>query len=248
MSLINKTRKVARYLKWVKTLSYRHKKIELLRRISPSVQKRYELDNMVGPIGYWKELQEYQIGTLKHLGLKPDHSLLDIGCGPLQGGLAFIEYLNDEKYTGIDLKKEPLEAGISQLRELGLLDKKKPRLLVSDSFGEKELEGRQFDYVWCSQMLYNQNEEILDFLFLKLSKFLGPQGRFYGDIIGDPARVGENDYWHGFRFYPHTVASVSEIAKKHRLSVKGLGPIHSYGYPSEITSLCQNELLEVSKL
>ena len=247
MTLLNKTQKIARYLKWVRTLNHRHKKIELLRRISPSVQKQYELDHMVGPVGYWNELQQYQIGTLKHLGLKPEHSLLDIGCGPLQGGLAIIQYLNDEMYTGLDLKKEPVDAGLRQLKEMGLLEKKKPRLYVSDTFGEKELEGRQFDYIWCSQMLYNQNEEVLDHLFCRLSALLGPQGKFFGDIIGDPAKVGENDRWNGFRFYPHTLDSVSKIAEKHRLLVKGLGQIHSYGYPSEITSLCQNELLEVSK-
>jgi cyclopropane fatty-acyl-phospholipid synthase-like methyltransferase len=63
-------------------------------------------------LGFWHELQSYQLNTLKENGLRAEHSLLDIGCGPLQGGLAFIKYLEESKYFGIDIELKNIETGI----------------------------------------------------------------------------------------------------------------------------------------
>lgn len=226
-------------------LDGRFKRMEIGRRIFPSVRRQYRLDMMVGPIGYWSELQQYQFGALKRLGLKPGHRLLDVGCGPLQGGLAYIAYLDEGNYAGIDVSAEAIAEGKRQVEESGLASKK-PFLAVSDTFGEKELAGRHFDYIWCSQMLYHLDETLIEKYFKQAAKMLAPKGKFYGDIIGYPNNITENSSWSGFRFNLHSVESLRKIARRFKLTVRDLGQIVQYGYPASI-SLHTNILLEFTK-
>lgn len=238
--------KVARYLRWFRSISARHQRLEIGRRFLPSLRRQYELDVMVGPIGYWRELQRYQLGALQQLGLRPEHRLLDIGCGPLQGGLAFVRYLDAGRYTGIDVKQSAIDAGRQQL-ENEALQTKQPQLLVSDSFGRDQLAGRQYDYVWCSQMLYHLDAAQIDALFAQVAARLAPQGRFYGDIIGHPNEVTEHSHWGGFRFHLHTLDALREAASRHGLMVRDLGAIGAYGYPQDII-LRTNRLLEITRV
>ena len=88
----------AEYVKRVKQRYYRH-----LRKILPSLREQYRLESLVGPQNCWEQLTEYQIALLKDIGLAPHHTLLDIGCGPLAGGLNIIRYLEKNSYVGIDI-------------------------------------------------------------------------------------------------------------------------------------------------
>ena len=68
-----------------------------LRKLIPSQKERLRLEMLVGPIGKWDILRQFQLEALLKNGLQPHHSLLDIGCGPLQGGVAFIQYLDKSR-------------------------------------------------------------------------------------------------------------------------------------------------------
>ena len=61
------------------------RKLYDLRALVPGLSFHHQCETMVGPVGYWKELQQYQFNVLQNNGLKPEHSLLDLGSGPLQG-------------------------------------------------------------------------------------------------------------------------------------------------------------------
>ncbi|HXG47860.1 MAG TPA: hypothetical protein VNO52_09560, partial [Methylomirabilota bacterium] len=76
----------------------------------PGLRERHILESMVGPVGAWDELQAYQLRVLQANGLRPEHRLLDIGCGPLQGGVAFIGYLAPGHYVGVDRSTRNLAA------------------------------------------------------------------------------------------------------------------------------------------
>jgi cyclopropane fatty-acyl-phospholipid synthase-like methyltransferase len=73
-----------------------------LRTFVPGWRRRHKLESLLGPLGFWDQLQNYQLQAVVQLGLQPEHSLLDIGCGPLQGGIAFIRYLQADRYVGVD--------------------------------------------------------------------------------------------------------------------------------------------------
>ena len=212
------------------------------RRTIPSIKKQYHLDTLVGPIGYWKELEKYQLKCLIARGLMPHHTLLDIGCGPLQGGIPFIKYLKKGHYVGLDLRQKPLRTGYRRIAENNLVDKN-PTLILSDSFGKHELKDLKFDFIWSSQMLYHLCEKKLSSLLNQISRLSHPETVFLSDIIGHPNRVTPESHWGGFSFHLHNLEEISQIAARHGLEVQDVGPISEYGYPMEI-ALHTNRLLE----
>src|SRR5205814_5345274 len=70
---------------------------------------------------------------LATLGLRQQHSLLDIGCGSLRIGRLLIPYLNQGKYFGVEPNRWLVEEGIK--REIGetLVQIKRPTFFFSDS-------------------------------------------------------------------------------------------------------------------
>jgi ubiquinone/menaquinone biosynthesis C-methylase UbiE len=73
--------------------------------------------------GMWEELGRLQLEFLKHQGLLPAHSLLDVGCGALRGGVRFVDYLNSGLYCGLDMNESLLEAGRYEVERAGLSEK-----------------------------------------------------------------------------------------------------------------------------
>ena len=47
-----------------------------LRAFVPGLREHHRLEAMVGPLGFWGELQRYHLQFLQTNGLKPSHSLL----------------------------------------------------------------------------------------------------------------------------------------------------------------------------
>lgn len=214
----------------------------------PFLRKRYELfelEKMVGPFGHWQELRQFQIEFLKSRGLRPHHSLLDIGCGPIQGGLAFIEYLLPGKYVGVDIRPEPINAAYQQIANAGLAAKN-PLLLISDSFGRNELSGRTFDYVWASQILYHLDHNLLTQCLEQVSARLKPGGKFYGNIIFTPDTEGHWNAWEGFPFYVHSLELLQKLGDHYGLSMQFLGTMEDFGYP-DIEDLKMYFMLEFTR-
>jgi len=52
-----------------------------------------------------------QFSLLSALGLREDHSLLDIGCGSLRAGRLFIVYLRPGRYFGLEPERWLIEEG-----------------------------------------------------------------------------------------------------------------------------------------
>ena len=238
-------RKITNYLSWYRSLSWRGKKAEVARRIFPKARLQHHLDTLVGPIGYWDELQAYQFNVLKTQGLLPGHRLLDIGCGPLQGGLAFIRYLDAGNYAGIDVREASIAEARLQVERAGLTAKR-PTLAVSGNFGRDRAELGQCDYMWACQILYHLEPAQLKVLFEEIARRLTPGGKFLGDIIGTSHQVRESSQWSGFKFHLHRVEDLRQLAAGCGLGLREVGTIDQFGYPKEI-SLHTNEMLELSR-
>jgi SAM-dependent methyltransferase len=78
-------------------------------------------------------------------GLRPEHRLLDIGCGALRFGHWVIPYLDVGRYHGIDAHLKSLEAAARYEIPLHRLEEKRPRLLWSDRFDVEHF-GVTFDW------------------------------------------------------------------------------------------------------
>src|SRR5215831_13674860 len=142
-----------------------------MRSYIPGLRHQHRLESLVGPLGHWKELQCYQFRVLTELGLQTNDMLLDIGCGPLQGGIGFIRYLAPNRYFGVDQKPAAIHAATDEITRKQLWGKK-PTLLLSSSFGDEQLGDSNFDFMWLSQILYYFDEAGLHCLFAMAARRL----------------------------------------------------------------------------
>lgn len=216
-----------------------------LRAFVPGLRERHRLEAMVGPLGFWDDLRCYHRELLTRNGLKPHHALLDIGCGPLQGGTEFIEYLEPGSYCGIDIDPKRIDAAHEQVGRLRL-SHKKPRLMVSDTFGDAELNGQQFDFMWASQILYYFDDEKMDRLLTMIRTRLKAGGKFLGDTFA-PDHYEFRHPEHPGKYVRHTIESLTAQAERHGLQVRCLGAIGDFGYPKRL-SLRTNPLYQITRL
>lgn len=215
-----------------------------LRAFIPGLREHHRLEKMVGPLGFWKQLQRYHLQLLQTNGLLPHHTLLDIGCGPLQGGLAFIRYLKPGSYTGIDIDPVRIQAANEQVARHRLTEKK-PGLFVSSSFGQDELGNQTFDFMWASQILYYFGEAAMSELLQMVVKRLNGGGKFLGDVF-TPDHYEFKYPEHAGGYVRHTAESMQAIAAKHGLTARCLGTIEQFGYPKRL-SLRSNLLFEITR-
>jgi len=97
--------------------------------------------------GMWDEIGHLQRDFLIAEGLLPTHTLLDVGCGALRGGVKLISYLDPGNYWGIDKNPLLLEVGWSvELADTGLTGRQPREQLVGLQDFEFESLGPKFDY------------------------------------------------------------------------------------------------------
>ena len=215
-----------------------------LRAYTPGLRERHRLEAMVGPLGFWNELQAYHLHVLRAADLKPDHSLLDIGCGPLQGGIAFARYLNSNRYTAVDIEPTRIREGYAQIARQNL-EAKNPRLLLSTSFGDDELGAEKFDFMWASQIICYFDEAMMGRLFRFVRKRLQPGGKLLGDIYSPDHYEFKYQESQG-KYIRHTPESFQLQAAQQGLQARCLGPIVNFQYPKRL-SLHSNLLMEITR-
>jgi len=66
----------------------------------------------------WDEIGQLQFNFLVEQGLLPYHTLLDVGCGCLRGGVYFVPYLENGHYFGMDINESLIEAGRIELEKI----------------------------------------------------------------------------------------------------------------------------------
>ena len=99
--------------------------------------------------GRWEETGVIQMQMLLAEGLRPKHTLLDIGCGPLRTGCRAVPYLNPGNYWGTDLSRDLILKGYAE----ELTEGDRARLPRDHLIGDADfaLPGvpRDFDYILC---------------------------------------------------------------------------------------------------
>jgi SAM-dependent methyltransferase len=225
-----------------RTLKRWRRKIYGLRSFVPVLRRRHQLEAMVGPLGFWNQLQDYQLRVVRELGLRPEDSLLDIGCGPLQGGIAFIRYLNYGCYVGVDHNRAAIDIGRQEISRLRL-GEKKPRLIVSHVFGDEQLGSAEFKFIWLSQIFYYFDEPTVLGLFEMAARRLHPDGVMAADIFGPSS---DRSFLRDPQPPAHTANSLDLLARKCGLRVVELGPLSQFGYPKRL-GLRHNVLLRITK-
>jgi SAM-dependent methyltransferase len=97
--------------------------------------------------GLWDEIGSLQVAFLVRQGLRPSHTLLDVGCGCLRGGIHFVRYLDQGHYFGIDADQSLLDAGYDvELARAGLTGRLPRHHLRHSSSFDVSAFGVTFDY------------------------------------------------------------------------------------------------------
>ena len=131
--------------------------------------------------GLWEEIGALQLEFMQGRGLRPDHLLLDVGCGSLRGGVKFVEYLNPSHYFGIDISPSLLEAGYAQeiAPRQDLADKlPAANLRCIDNFDATSFD-KQFDYALAQSVFTHLTFNSIRLCLENLHQVVKPGGKFY---------------------------------------------------------------------
>ena len=134
--------------------------------------------------GLWEEMGQLQLQFLVEQGLKPTHRLLDLGCGPLRGGLRFIPYLDPGNYWGIDNNEALIEAGWNIELAQANLQSRQPRnqLVCLKDFEFLSLK-TSFDFVLAQSVFTHLNFNRIRRCLTRLAPVMEPGGKFFATFI-----------------------------------------------------------------
>jgi SAM-dependent methyltransferase len=138
-------------------------------------------------------------------GLRPDHRMLEVGCGALRAGRFFIDYLESGHYVGLDHSQHVLDAARKEL-ELQGLGEKHPMLVLSKDFAIPD--GFQFDFAWSHSVMTHMTPDQVEACLRSVFGTLTLDGVYYSTYNESPEgqhKSGGPHPWregelHGSRF------------------------------------------------
>ncbi|MBT7650066.1 MAG: class I SAM-dependent methyltransferase [Opitutae bacterium] len=130
----------------------------------------------------WEELGEWQINSLKKLGLSPSNKLLDVGCGPLRFGTYAISYLENGNYHGVEVWEPYIKLGKRVLEEFGIT---KDYTMKIDRDFDYEIFGEKFDFAIAQSVVTHLSVHQIDKLLSTLKKVMVPGGSFLFSYINN---------------------------------------------------------------
>jgi SAM-dependent methyltransferase len=132
--------------------------------------------------GMWDEVGDLQFRFLVDQGLRPEHYLLDVGCGSLRGGVRYVDFLEEGHYFGVDRSEEILAAAREiELPRYGLTEKR-PTLVRMEDFGFARL-GRPFDVAVAQSVFTHLPLNDIVRCLMNVERALVPGGVFYATFF-----------------------------------------------------------------
>ncbi|HEY3402069.1 MAG TPA: class I SAM-dependent methyltransferase [Ohtaekwangia sp.] len=183
---------------------------------------------LVGLPKAYEQKQKFQIDFLKHVGLLPTHSFIDIGCGVLRGGIPVIRFLNTGNYVGLDVNQEALQIAKEELKNQSLEDKAPHLIHVNKALIQLDIPFKA-DRIWAfSVLIHMTDEHVMDCLAF-VSRNISPGGIFYANVnIGQ----SQDGAWREFPVKWRPLNWYETAAGKYGLQVKDLGSLESFGHKS----------------
>ena len=146
---------------------------------------------------------------LKKKGVKKHSDFLDFGCGFFRLGIVLIPYLNKLKYTGIDIARERVEAGIKMLDQVGIKKSDYVSIINKSNINLDETLKKKFDFIYLESVVTHMPKRDLNKLLFSFSKILKKDGSIFLTFIrGDTYKImGVKDF-----IYPFSL--IKEISGK----------------------------------
>ncbi|GAA3123669.1 class I SAM-dependent methyltransferase [Planomonospora alba] len=163
----------------------------------------------------WLALGQMQFDYLVKHGLRPEHRMLEIGCGNLRAGRLFIDYLDTGGYYGIDISPDILVAAQKTLVTYGLRDKL-PHLTPVLDLRLEFLPDAHFDVVHAHSVFSHSPLHVIEECFAHVGRVMRPGGWF--DFTFDRTEGREHQVLRE-DFYYRTETLV-DLAAKYGLTAK----------------------------
>ncbi|MFO1539759.1 MAG: hypothetical protein ACKOTZ_04830 [Chloroflexota bacterium] len=151
--------------------------------------------------GHWDEIGRLQLAFMREEGLRPDHTLLDIACGSLRGGVHFIPYLEPGHYLWLDRERRLIELGCEQELGAALVAERRPEFVVSDRFAFHRF-SRRPDLSIAQSLFTHLDPDDLTLCLGNLRAFVAPGHRLMATYQpGSPEQNPDRSHaHHGFRY------------------------------------------------
>ncbi|MQA02589.1 MAG: methyltransferase [Streptosporangiales bacterium] len=163
----------------------------------------------------WLTLGKMQFDYLKEHGLKPEHRMLEIGCGNLRAGWRFIDYLEPHNYYGIDISPDILLSAQQTIADYQVADKF-PHMTLVNNLKFTFLPDGFFDVVHAHSVFSHSPLNIIDECFAHVGRIMAPDGLF--DFTFDRTE-GEEHHVLREDFYYRTETLIN-LAEKHGLKAR----------------------------
>ncbi|OYD16942.1 hypothetical protein CH330_01350 [candidate division WOR-3 bacterium JGI_Cruoil_03_51_56] len=181
---------------------------------------------------FWRKFQFY---LLKKYGAKPEHKLLDYGCGEFYGlgeygnrvGPLLIKYLDEGNYYGLDIRKSVYKENTKIVQEQEELEAKHPKLIYIENMDSVQI-FETFDYVWAFSVVIHMGDEILDKFLNFVSSHLKKTGVLYMNVNIAPRNT--RCYWKGFPVVERPMNFYTVLTGKYGLTITDIGGLASFGY------------------
>jgi SAM-dependent methyltransferase len=155
----------------------------------------------------WDIHGKAQLDFLISRGLKPEHTLLDFGCGTGRLACKAIPYLNDGNYVGIDISAEAI----------ALCRKNNPdkRPIFIQGSGGMDVPAMPYHMIWSHSIYTHIPEEVIERIFSDLSKMAFGEYCFtykHADIVRRS----------GLKQFQYNPAFFSALAGKYGMNAEAL--------------------------
>lgn len=146
----------------------------------------------------WNALGRLQFDYLVEHGLRPDHDVLEIGCGNLRAGWRLIRHLEPGRYHGIDISPDVLLAAHRTVVDKGLRDRE-PRLSLVDDLRLEFLPDERFDVVHAHSVFSHCPPGVILECLDHVSRVMRPDATFdftFNATAGKEHHVLHEDYYY----------------------------------------------------
>jgi SAM-dependent methyltransferase len=156
----------------------------------------------------WRRIGRLQVDYLKEHGLRPQHHVLEIGCGNLRAGWRLIKYLRPGHYYGVDISPDVILAAQDTVAAQGLAAKV-PHLTVVRDMAYAFLPDDYFDVVHAHSVFSHCPLDVIEDCFAHIGRIMKRDAffdfTFYRSDDKDYGRLREE-----FRYRVETLTATAE--------------------------------------
>lgn len=169
--------------------------------------------------GLWYQVGSLQFRWLVNQGVRPNHYVLDIGCGSLRAGVHLVPYLDAGHYMGVDQSADLIERGLSC--ELGpvLEAIKRPFFHISGEFDFTALP-QQPDFAIAQSLFTHLPPEAISKCFERLGTVSKQTTTFFATYYDRDS--------HGHKEFAYSVGEMVEFGEVHGWKATYIG---DWGHP-----------------